>query len=197
MFTKVTFRQTNAFAMQYGAVMGGWGLAANACFVGSFSTPGLSMLFLLLSVSSPVLAIFLTRRFREHVAPQGTFMFHQAFLHTLLMGAYASIWVALGVYVYLAYFDHGYIFDAYLNSLSDPALQAEMEQIGMTEQIAMMTGGGTPQDFVKALRAIPPANYAAMSLYMSLLLAPLISLFVALACKRVRYDRTLPQQANN
>ena len=131
MFPKVTFRQTNAFAMQYGAVMGVWGLVANACFVGSFSVPGLSMLFLLLTVSSPVLAVFLTRRFRGHVAPQGPFMFHQAFLHTLLMGVYAAIWVALGVYVYLAYFDHGFIFDAYLNSLTDPALQAEMERLGI------------------------------------------------------------------
>lgn len=197
MFPKVTFRQTNAFAMQYGAVMGVWGLVANACFVGSFSVPGLSMLFLLLTVSSPVLAVFLTRRFRGHVAPQGPFMFHQAFLHTLLMGVYAAIWVALGVYVYLAYFDHGFIFDAYLNSLTDPALQAEMERLGMTEQIAMMTGGGTPTDFVKALQAIPPANYAAMTLYMNLLLAPLISLFVAMACRRSGYDRTVPPQGNN
>lgn len=197
MFPKVTFRQTNAFAMQYGAVMGVWGLVANACFVGSFSMPGLSMLFLLLSVSSPVLAVFLTRRFRAHVAPQGPFMFHQAFLHTLLMGVYAAIWVAFGVYIYLAYFDHGYIFDAYLNSLNDPALQEQMQQLGMTEQIAMMTGGGTPHDFVKALQAIPPANYAAMTLYMSLLLAPVISLFVALACRRTDSGRTFPPQGNN
>ena len=137
MFPKVTFRQTNAFAMQYGAVMGVWGLVANACFVGSFSMPGLSMLFLLLSVSSPVLAVFLTRRFRAHVAPQGPFLFHQAFLHTLLMGVYAAIWVAFGVYIYLAYFDHGYIFDAYLNSLNDPALQEQMQQLGVIRIIGI------------------------------------------------------------
>ena len=170
--------------MQYGVALGAWGLLANACFAGSFSWPGLSMAFLLLTVLSPVLGAVLTSRFGRHVAPETGLTFNQAFLHTLLMGAYAAIWVSVGVYIYLAYLDHGYIFNAYENSLADPAIQEEMERNGLNAQIAQLTGGGTPADLVTALRAIPAVNYAAMVLYVNILLAPFIAIAIALVCRK-------------
>lgn len=182
--TNDSFSLTNGFAMQYGAVLGLWRVAACAAFVFSFAYPGLSSLYLLMAVASPVLACLLTMRFRRHVVPAGPFTFGQGFLHTLLMGLYACVWVALAVYVYLAYFDGGFFFDSYAVALRRPELVAELERSGLKEQLELATGGKGLEGLVDAMRAITPATYSAMVIYLNIIIAPLVSLIVALLCRQ-------------
>lgn len=184
METRITFRQISAFAMQYGAFLGLWGLATGAFFVASFSRPMFSSLFLTFMLFSPFLGLWVTFRFRRHVAPDVFFPFSTAFLHTFLSWLYASLWVALGTYIYMAYFDHGYVFDAYLENLKRPELQQQMQETGLTQQIAQMTGGETPESMIEALRSIPPANFSALVLYVNILFAPFLSLLAGLVCQR-------------
>ncbi len=180
-----SFSLTNGFAMQYGAALGAWSVATGAAFVGSMSLPALSSLYFLMCIFSPVLACLLTMRFRRHVAGAAdAFGFGRGFVHTLLMGLYACIWLALAVYVYLAYFDGGAVFDAYEAMFTRPEVAAELERNGMKEQIDAITGGRGAVGLVDALRAISPANYAALVIYFNIIIAPFISLVVALVCKR-------------
>lgn len=184
MDTRITFRQVNAFAMQYGAILGLWGVAAGAFFIASFSVPFFSPLFLSFFLLSPFLCFGLTVRFRRHVAGDAPFPFSTAFFHAFLVWLYASLWLALGTYVYLAYFDHGYVFDAYIANLNRPEVQQQMQQAGLLQQIRQMTGGETPAGMIEALRAIPPANFSALLLYMNVLFAPFVALVAGLACRR-------------
>jgi len=163
-----SFRQTNAFAMQYGLLLGAVSLAAFAAFIGSFAVPALSTLFLLLSLFVPVLAVLLTLRFREAVAGKTEpFSFWYGTGHTLLAVLYASVWLAVGVYVYFAWMDHGFFFNSYLEMLHRPEVQEALKANALLE-MQSEAGGAGPEELVEALRGIGPASYAAMAIYLCL-----------------------------
>ena len=83
----------------------------------------------------------LTGRFRRSVAgADGAFTFGRGFTHTLFMGFYASIWVAVGIFVYLRYFDNGAIFSDYAATLSRPELQQALQESGLLEQLNAASG---------------------------------------------------------
>lgn len=177
-----SFRQTNAYAMQYGLLLGVWGFLSLVVMVLSMVHPFLSFPNILLMYGSPFFAAYLTARFRRRVMlPEEGFTFGRAFLFTFIMGIYASLWIALGVYIYLAWFDHGYVFNIYENLLSQPEYAAQLSQNGM---LSTMTQGKGISGMIDAMRAIPPAHYAGMVIYLTFFSAPFISALIALACRR-------------
>ena len=190
-----TFKQTNGFAMQYGVLLGFCGLAGLACFVGSFTNPILSFFHLLFTLGSPVLAGYFTMRFRNGVMqPELGFTFGRGFCFTFLMGMYATLWIALGVFVYLAYFDNGYIFDAYEKMLTQPEYVAQLRASGTWEMIQSI-GGVTK--IVNNMRAVGAGNYATGIIYMSLMVAPLISAIIGFVCRKSATGWTSPNAGTN
>lgn len=178
------FRQTNAFAMQYGLLLGAWGLLSLAAFVQSFTNVYLSPVSSLMFLATPLLAGWMTFRFRARVsAPGEVFTLGRGFAFSYLTGLYAAVWIAAGVFVYLSYVDHGYVFDAYERLLSQPGMA---EQLRQNSQLAGLAGGGelTPQSVVVAMRAIPPSNYAGVVIYTTVLFGPLFALVIGLVCRR-------------
>ena len=181
-----TFKQTNGFAMQYGVVLGFCGLAGLACFVGSVSSPFLSFFHLIFTLGSPVFAGYLTMKFRNAVMlPEQGFSFGRGFGFTFLMGMYATLWIAVGLFVYLAYFDNGYIFDAYEKMLTQPEYVAQFRANGTWDMIQSM-GGITK--IVNNMRAVGAGNYATGVIYMSLMVAPVISGIIALITRKAPAD---------
>ena len=180
-----TFQQTNAYAMQNGLWLGLWGWFSLVAFRYSFSSVLCSNLLMLMTLAGPVLGVVLTGRFRRSVAgTDGAFTFGRGFTHTLFMGFYASIWVAVGIFVYLRYFDNGAIFSDYAAALSRPELQQALQESGLLEQLNAASGEGGLEGLPDALRSVGPAGYAATSLYMAMFATPVIALFVGLVCRR-------------
>lgn len=180
-----TFQQTNAYAMQNGLWLGLWGWLSLVAFRYSFGSVLCSNLLMLMTLTSPVLGVVLTGRFRRSVAgADGAFTFGRGFTHTLFMGFYASIWVAVGIYVYLRYFDNGAIFSDYAAALSRPELQQALQESGLLEQLNAASGEGGLEGLPDALRSVGPAGYAAASLYMAMFATPLIALFAGAVCRR-------------
>lgn len=180
-----TLRQANAFAMQDGIVLGLWGIATMWVFKGSFSVPFFSSLFAAMFLCSPVVAALQTLRYRRAVAgKEGSFAFSRGFLHALLTGFYASVWVAIAIFVYLQYFDHGRLFAAYAQSLNAPQVQAYFQQSGMAASIDAISGGRGAEGLADAMQAVGAANYAALSLYAALLLGPAISAVIGWVARR-------------
>ncbi|MBR1838652.1 MAG: DUF4199 domain-containing protein [Bacteroidaceae bacterium] len=137
----------------------------------------------LVVLSSPIVAIILTRRFRNDVMDEKVgFSFGRAYIHALLMGFYAGIIVALAIVVYLTWFDHGHTYDAYEAMLSRPDVAAQLQASGMDAQVALATGGKTMKDIIDEMREVPPANFAAVIIYANLFLSPILALFVAAFC---------------
>ncbi|MBR1732638.1 MAG: DUF4199 domain-containing protein [Alloprevotella sp.] len=181
------FRQSNAFAMQNGLVLGAWGLASLALYVVAFSRPLLAYPAQLMLVLSVFLAAALTLRFRRRVAPVGAFPFGRAYVHTLLSGLYASVWIALGVYAYFRFGNATALFDAWQLSAQTPEVAdviAQMEDAGSFDDIYAATGSENFTGLIDVLRAVSPASYAGMVISWTLLTAPVISLFIALATMR-------------
>ncbi len=172
--------QTNAYAMQYGAVLGFWGIVS-LCVMGmSLTTPALSSLSTLLFWGAPVCAGWLTVRFRRQVATaEEGFTFGRAFLFNFVQSIYAALLIALFVFVYLKWWDGGYIWNAYIKVFTIPENRQLLEQSGLLDQ-----AGGTVDRFVEALQRIPSAQYAGMVLYMTLLSSPLFSAVIALITRR-------------
>ena len=180
-----TFQQTNAYAMQNGLWLGLWGWLSLVAFRYSFSSVLCSNLLMLMTLAGPVLGVVLTGRFRRNVAgADGAFTFGRGFTHTLFMGFYASIWVAVGIFVYLRYFDNGAIFSDYAAALSRPELQQALQESGLLEQLNAASGEGGLEGLPDALRSVGPAGYAAASLYMAMFATPLIALFAGAVCRR-------------
>lgn len=173
---QINFKQTNAFAMNHGLLLGIISIAALASFVGSFSLALLSYLNLILFLSVPLVAIALTFRFRESVARDFPFSFSRGFSHTLLVMLYAAVWAGMATFVYLYFFDHGYLFDAYEAHLGRPEVVSAMQKSGLEMQMKEATGGKTPMQLVDELRGIPAGSYAAMVVYFYLLTAPIVAL---------------------
>lgn len=179
------FQQTNAYAMQNGLWLGLWGWLSLVAFRYSFSSVLCSNLLMLMTLAGPVLGVVLTQRFRRSVADtDGAFTFGRGFTHTLFMGFYASIWVAVGIFVYLRYFDNGAIFSDYAAALSRPELQQALQESGLLEQLNAASGEGGLEGLPDALRSVGPAGYAAASLYMAMFATPLIALFAGAVCRR-------------
>ena len=179
------FQQTNAYAMQNGLWLGLWGWLSLVAFRYSFSSVLCSNLPMLMTPAGPVLGVVLTGRFRRSVAgADGAFTFGRGFTHTLFMGFYASIWVAVGIFVYLRYFDNGAIFSDYATALSRPELQQALQESGLLEQLNAASGEGGLEGLPDALRSVGPAGYAAASLYMAMFATPLIALFAGAVCRR-------------
>lgn len=180
-----TFQQTNAYAMQNGLWLGLWGWLSLVAFRYSFSSVLCSNLLMLMTLTGPVLGVVLTGRFSRSVAgADGAFTFGRGFTHTLFMGFYASIWVAVGIFVYLRYFDNGAIFSDYAAALSRPELQQALQESGLLEQLNAASGEGGLEGLPDALRSVGPAGYAAASLYMAMFATPLIALFAGAVCRR-------------
>lgn len=178
-------RLINAYAMRNGIMLGLWGILTLTVFKYSFTIPLMSTLYGAMLLGSPVLATFLTIKFRgEILGERESFSYLHAFLHTLLMGFYASIWIALFIYVYLQFFDHGTFFENYGNTLNSPEMQQYIRQTGLENQMQQITGSNDVNTFVDILQSFGAANYAALELYTSLFISPIISAIIAIFCKR-------------
>ena len=186
-----TFQQTNAYAMQNGLWLGLWGWCSLVAFRYSFSSVLCSNLLMLMTLAGPAVGVVLTWRFRRSVAgADGAFSFGRGFTHTLFMGFYASIWVAVGIFVYLRYFDNGAIFSDYAAALSQTELQQAFQESGLLEQLNAASGEGGLEGLPDALRSVGPAGYAAASLYMAMFATPVIALFAGIVCRRKGNDNS-------
>lgn len=173
---QINFKQTNAFAMQNGMIQGVYSILTLSVFVAGLSTPLLSYVHLILLLNFPILACFLTARFRREVSPHFTFSFSRGFSHTLLTVLYAGLWAGVGTFVYIAFFDNGHIFDLYQAQVSRPEMVQVLETSGMNRQIADATGGKTIVQLIDELRTISSGTYAALIVYFHLLSSPLIAI---------------------
>ena len=158
------FKQLNAFAMQYGIALGAWGILSLVTTGVSLKITSLSLLSSIVTLASPVIAALLTSRFRKSTTtPEEGFTFGRAFLFVFTTGFYASICIAAFVFLYLAYWDNGYIFNAYESLLSSPEYAGSMQQSGLMNSL----NANSVSDMIDAMRSISPAGYASSVIYMS------------------------------
>lgn len=187
---QANFRQTNAYAMQNGIILGVWSSLSLACFIGGLTTPIFNTLWMLTFLGIPVVTWILTLRFRSIVGLDVSFPFSRGFMHAFLTLLYCAVWAGVVTFVYMQFFDNGYLFDCYVERLTDPELTKAMDAAGMTQQIKEATGGLSAVDVVNEMRHVGAGNYAALIIYTYMLTSPIIAVVVGLlSMRRVHYTR--------
>lgn len=178
------FAQINAFSMQNGFILGLWVIFAHCAMLASFEYEILSLVSVFMFLSAPIVLFLLTKQFRKTVAPEGMFTITQGFLHTFLNMVYASTWVALAIFVYFTYLDKGFVFDAYEAYLQRPEVIELLSQKEIQQQMAVSLQGMTIEETLNGFRTTPPSMFAGMIFYANLMVAPIVSLFIAFFLKR-------------
>lgn len=187
---QANLRQTNAYAMQNGLILGLWAIGCQACYVGGLTYPILSTFWLLSLLGIPVMLLALTLSFRRVVGLDVNFPFSRGFMHAFLTMLYTAIWAAIATYIYMAFVDKGYIFDHIYTSVTNPETLKAMEDSGLTQQIAEATGGHTLTEVIDDLRSIGAATWTAAIIYMYMLTSPVLAMLVGLCTmRRVHYRK--------
>lgn len=185
---QANFRQTNAYAMQNGLFLGLWAIMCQTFYVLGLRYPICGTLWQLTLLAIPVLATVLTLRFRKIVGADVSFPFSRGFTHAFLMLMYTAVWASVATFVYLQFFDNGFMFDALEALVQDPVMVKTMEEMGMTQEIKEATNGQTPLEMVKLLRTIGPGNWTAVIIYLYILTSPIMALIAGLvSMRRVHY----------
>lgn len=187
---QASFRQTNAYAMQNGLILGLWAIGCQACYVLGLEHHVFSNIWLLMFLGIPVVTYILTLRFRKIVGLDVNFTFSRGFMHAFLTLMYAAVWASVATFIYMQFFDNGYIFDCFAKQLNAPETIKAMNESGLTQSIAESTGGRTPTEIINMLRTIGAGNWAAMIIYMYILSAPILAVIIGLfSMHRVHYKR--------
>lgn len=161
--------------MQNGIILGIYSIFTFASFIVGLTAPLFSMANLVMMVNFPLFAIFLTARFRRSVAPNFPFSFARGFSHTLLCVLYAGIWAGVGTFVYFYFIDQGYMADVFQARFDSPDFQAALKQTGYDKVIAESGNGMTPKELIALFRETSAANFAALTIYIYVLSAPLVA----------------------
>lgn len=187
---QANFRQTNAYAMQNGLILGLWAIVCQSCFVAGLTSPLFNELWLISFIGIPVVALMLTLRFRRIVGTDVNFSFSRGFMHAFLTLLYSAVWAGVATFVYMQFFDKGHICDTLLTMASDPEFVKRMEASGMMHELEGMNT--TLPDVINGMRNFGAGNYAAFIIYCYMLTSPIIAVVVGLCTMhRVHYKNSL------
>lgn len=178
--------EINAWAMRDGIKLGLVGVATMAMWRTSVVQGWGSVLFILLLLSGPVVGVGLTRGFSRYVVDRtGSFSFTHGFMHSLFTGFYASVWVALAIYLYLHYFDHGMVFAAMAQQFYTPE-SARLFQSDPQLRVMLdtLSGGRGAAGIAETFSRIGDATYAVMPIYGALFISPLVAIVSGIVCQR-------------
>lgn len=174
----LSFKQTNAYAMQYGILLGIWGFLALTFSILSYTNAWLGWISNIFMLGSPVVGCLMTLRFRREVSesPSSAFTLGRGFAFTFMLGIYACVWISLAVFVYFQWFDHGYVCSLYEQMFSTGDFRTQMARSGVNESQI--------QDYLDAMRSLTPGSYAATIIFLTLIANGPISLVIALIARR-------------
>lgn len=144
--TSEEYIQLKAFTRQDGALLGLWWAATFCTFAGQFSEPMLSALSLLLIVMWPFFLGWRLKKFRDD-AREGKLSFLRGWGYCVFSVFYASLVLAVVLYVFFAYIDNGELLNQYANLLMSDEGKAAAEAYGMHKEM---------MDSIDMMRALSP-----------------------------------------
>lgn len=148
--TPEEYIQLKAFARQDGALLSLLWIGSFACYIKGLSSPTLAFAALLLMTLSPFFAASRLRHFRDY-AREGFITFKRGYAYTVMSFFYAGLLMAMAIYVYFEFMDHGYLLGMYSSVMDSEEGKRVLEMSGMKEQ--MMQG-------LQDLYEMRPIDYA-------------------------------------
>jgi len=133
--TPEEYIQLKAFARQDGAMLSLLWIGSFACYIKGLSSPTLAFAALLLMTLSPFFAASRLRHFRDY-AREGFITFKRGYAYTVMSFFYAGLLMAMAIYVYFEFMDHGYLLGMYSSVMDSEEGKRVLEMSGMKEQMA-------------------------------------------------------------
>lgn len=121
------------YAMRYGTAMGIFWACKFVLFPLGMSMPLLLIFFFILTLSVPILGYLFVRKYREQQC-EGVLNFSRAYIFTIFMYMFASLFVAVIHYLYFRYIDNGMIVNTYqgmidqMNAVATEDMKESLEQ---------------------------------------------------------------------
>ena len=121
------------YAMRYGTAMGIFWACKFVLFPLGMSMPLLLIFFFILTLSVPILGYLFVRKYREQQC-EGVLNFSRAYIFTIFMYMFASLFVAVIHYLYFRYIDKGMIVNTYqgmidqMNAVATGDMKESLEQ---------------------------------------------------------------------
>ena len=121
------------YAMRYGTAMGIFWACKFVLFPLGMNMPLLLMFFFILTLSVPILGYLFVRKYRE-LQCEGVLNFSKAYIFTIFMYMFASLFVAVIHYLYFRYMDNGMIVNTYqgmidqMNAVATGDMKESLEQ---------------------------------------------------------------------
>ena len=121
------------YAMRYGTAMGIFWACKFVLFPLGMSMPLLLIFFFILTLSVPILGYLFVRKYREQQC-EGVLNFSRAYIFTIFMYMFASLFVAVIHYLYFRYIDNGMIINTYqgmidqMNAVATGDMKESLEQ---------------------------------------------------------------------
>ena len=163
------FRLASAGAMRQGLYFGLWWVAGFACVIGSFSSSLAALLAFFFFFAAPIAGGVLMARFQRD-SGWGRLSVGQLYLYGVMLYFYASVWLAVAVYVYFAFIDDGFFFSSYLAYFERPEVEGLEALVG-------------------ELAATSPAVFAASAINSNLLAGLFLALPTAWVVRYIRVTK--------
>ena len=175
--TPEEYKQLKAFARQDGALLSLLWIGALVCYVQGITNPLLGLVSLILIVASPFYAASRLRHFRDE-AREGTISYMRAYGYTVMTYFYAGLLLAVAVFVYFNFMDHGYLLGQISKMMNTEESQQMIKMYGLTTE--QMKQG------LAELASLRPIDYALNILTINISLGFLLGLPIAAVMQRVK-----------
>ena len=182
MITIEEYKQLKAFARLDGAILGGIMCGTFFAFIASLSNMAWQLVYLLGIIAVPVFVAMRVRNYRDNIVRKRV-SFRRAAAYSMHCFGYSSLILAIVMYVYFQYFDHGMMLTSLRNYFAMPEMQEAMKIYGVDKSIF--------DDQLTVMSSLRPIDVA-FSMISNTLFAGLgCSLLVAVVSRRT------PKAVNN
>ena len=172
--TSQEYVQLKAFARQDGAMLSLLWIGGFACYILGLSNPMLGIAAMVLVCATPFFAASRLRHFRDY-GREGIISFARSYAYTILTFFYAGVLLAIAIYLYFAFMDHGFLMGKIIETTQSPEGQKIIELYGMKAEM---------DENIKLLAAMRPIEFALNMLTIDIIAGFLLGLPIAALMKR-------------
>ena len=134
MITVEEYKQLKAFARIDGAILGGIMCGTFFAFIASLSNMAWQLVYLLGIIAVPVFVAMRVRNYRDNIVRKRV-SFRRAAAYSMHCFGYSSLILAIVMYIYFQYFDHGMMLANLRNYFAMPEMQEAMKIYGVDKSI--------------------------------------------------------------
>ena len=132
--TPQEYIQLKAFARQDGAFLALLWIGSFVCYILGLTNPMLGLVAMLLICSTPFLAASRLRHYRDY-GREGIISFARSYAYTVMIFFYAGVLLAIVIYLYFAFMDHGFLLSQFSRMISSEEMQQALKHYGMTQMV--------------------------------------------------------------